>query len=169
MRLALQLALVVLVLSAGCVADTPETSPTTGPASPTGTPDPATATLSPGVACDSDLWVEFWGLSDDSLWRSDAVRVGYYLPPNTSVLFVTYVDGDIAGTTYEHNGYDDGFNADGARLDLEQTYDGEHRVQVVAYEDTNDSEAFERGVDQPCRADGELVQAGPTVVDFSRF
>lgn len=169
MRLALHLALVVLVVSAGCVANVPDTSPTTDSASQTGPPDLTTASLSPGITCDSDLWVEFWGLNQDDFWSSDTARIGYYLPANTSVLFVTYVDGDVAGTTYEHNRYDDGFNADGAKLDLEDTYEGKHTVQVVAYRDTNGSETFEKGVDEPCRADGALVQAGPTVVDFSRF
>jgi hypothetical protein len=158
MRLALQFALVVLILSAGCL----------GGGGTQTTFEPTTADISSGVACDDGLWVSFWGLSQESFWEPDSVRTGYSLPEDTEVLFVAYVDGEVAGTEYER-ARDGGRVVDGGGVSLNTAYDGKHTVQVVAYEDTNDSEAFENGVDEPCRADGELVQAGPEIVDFSRF
>ncbi|SDM53900.1 hypothetical protein SAMN04487949_2003 [Halogranum gelatinilyticum] len=190
MRFALHLVLVVLVLSAGCVADAPGASTTAAPSSPTATPstaqsgvtstpvspttqsttaptpEPTTATLRSGVSCGDYLTVSFWYLGYDEFWSPSTVRVGYFVPENTSVLFVTYVDGDVAGSTYLNNSDAGGYQSDGATLRLGRSFDGTHTVQVVAYRDTNNSEAFERGIDDPCLFNGSLVQAGPEFVDF---
>lgn len=179
MRLALLLVSVVLIVTAGCVStDSPVTSPTppttepptTTTESPDRTPVPPLNLTSNGVPCEDDLWVGFWGQSHPpGAWDQNLVRVGYYVPPNTSFLAVAYIDGSPEGVEYENNTDGDGVHADGARIHLNANYSGEHTVEVVLYHDENSNGQFEQGVDSVCLNDGEPVTTGPEQVNFSRF
>lgn len=171
MRSATALLALVVVL-AGCAAGpgstagdaTESTAATTQPATDGPPPTPVPDLLGEGVACDDDLWVGFWGV-DDGFWEHDEVRTGYYLPSNTSLLWVTYVDGTVSGVEHEKTDAS-GVHADGAAHELNESFTGEHVVRVVAYDDANGNGAFDPGTDRPCRADDEVVQAGPDVIDF---
>lgn len=180
MRLALLVVSVVVVLTAGCIStNSPVTSPaappttelpTTTTESPDRTPVPSLNLTSPGVPCGDDLWVGFWGLTQPSgAWDQNLVRVGYDVPPNTSFLVVTYIDGSPEGVKYENNTDGGGVHTDGARLHLNTNYSGEHTVEVVLYQDGNSNGRFEQDVDSPCLNDGEPVTTGPEQVNFSRF
>lgn len=162
------LALALLaVVGAGCVGG-PETSPAADPTSSTDEPT-AVATEVAGVECRDDLWVSFWGRDDPEQWDNDLVRVGYPVPPNSSFHVVAYVDGTPEGVVSE-TGSEEGVVVvtDGAKIDLDREFSGEHTVRVAIHRDDGDG-TFDRDADPPCLEDGERIQAGPERIDFSRF
>lgn len=166
MRLALHGLLVFCVLTAGCISGVPGGfggSPTPPPE-----PTPVVALTDTATACDDALSIAFWGLSGENFWSQDTVRVGYRLPANTSVLLVTYIDGTVQDVTSRTTD-DSATHADGDELTLDGRFSGTHVVRTVVYRDTNRDGQLQQDVDAPCTADGELVQAGPTRVDFDRF
>ena len=150
----------LLLLSAGCTTyNSPVTQPTEHA--------PSTASFeSTGTPCSGELQVSFWGLNEESFWASDVVRVTYTIPANESVLLVTYVDGNVSGVDTPGSA---GVHADGATLELDAAYSGAHQLQVVAYDDVNENDRLDVGTDRPCLDEGEIVQAGPTEIDYSRF
>ena len=180
MRLALLVVSVVLVVTAGCVSTN---SPVTSPTAPSTTEPPTTTTESPdrtpvpslnltssGVPCGDDLSVGFWGLTHPAgAWDQNLVRVGYYVPPNTSFLVITYIDGSPEGVEYERDTNGLGSHVDGTYLYLDRNFSGNHTVEVVLYHDGNANGQFEQDVDAPCLNDGEPVTTGPERVNFSRF
>lgn len=190
MRRVLYGLVVCCILTSGCIASGPsgagvsptamtslsETPTATQSATPTPTveptprsdPTPVADLASAGTEC-NEVSVSFWGLNEESFWTQDTVRAGYYLPANTSILLVTFVDGTVQGVSFQNNPSDDGINSDGAKLDLETSLSETHVIRTVVYQDTNGDRQFEKGVDMPCHDDGEVVQAGPARVNFSRF
>lgn len=176
MRHALPVLFLLLVVSSGCATTVNQPPSTADPATPDGKTPSATATgvaetlnlSSLGTACD-ELYVDFWGLNEEQFWQPDVVRVNYDVPPNTSFLLATYVDGAVRGVSYETNEYDDGVNVDGAELELDTPLSGEHVVQVVIYHDEDGDGQLDRDVDPPCLNDGVVVKTRPARVDFSRF
>lgn len=148
----------LLVLTAGCVSPGGQQTATPAP-----TPD-----LEPGVECPAGLTVGFYGAGGESFWEPDVIRLGHSIPANTSFLSVAYVDGSVAGAKYNPS-HDEAVADDGSPVRLNDSYSGRHTVLVVVYSDENENEQFDAGTDRPCLADGEVVQAGPRVVDFDRF
>lgn len=149
----------LIILIAGC---------NTGgvPSSPTTTVSPATQDFrSSGVPCSDELEIGFWGLNEEQFWDQDVVRVTYTIPSNLDVLLVTYVDGTVSGVDSPNSGD----HADGASLELNSTYSGKHIVRVIVFEDNNENRILDANTDSPCLNDGDVVQAGPKEIDFSRF
>ncbi len=160
MRRLLLATIALVVLSAGCTTYT-------GPVSKTTEQSPATATFeSAGTPCSEELQVSFWGLNEKAHWDSDTVRVAYTVPANESVLLVSYVDGAVSGVESSDS---EGVHADGATLELDSAYSETHEVQVVIYDDVNGNGQLDGDTDRPCLNDGEIVQAGPKEIDYSRF
>lgn len=151
-------------------ASTPTPSPTPTAETPFHSPATPIAELpSSGIQCDDSLSLSFWGLNDARFWTQDSVRVGYSLPPNTSVILVTYIDGSVSGVTYRNvTTSSGGVNADGDMLQLDTRLTGKHVVRTVVHHDQNDDGQFEPGTDLPCLVDGEVVEAGPVEIDFSQ-
>lgn len=149
----------------------PDETPTTRPPSPTAVITPAVFDLrSAGTPCDEDLWLHFWGLvPDENHWESDVARTAYYVPANASFHLVTYVDGVQRGVYSENNPDAGNEVSDGTRHRLNASFSGRHVVRVVAYSDEDGKGEFERGTDAPCLVDGDVVQAGPQVVNFSKY
>jgi hypothetical protein len=191
-RSAFLCAIALCVLLAGCVSTggpsgfptpNPDGSPTPIPSdSPASTPDGAPTPTSPAsyhatttpvpladsVSCSDELYVSPWGIRE--FWRPDAVMYGTYLPPNSSYVFVAYVDGSIAGVDSVSNEMtDDGVNIDGGEITLDESLSGRHTVRIVAYSDVNRNGAFDAGTDRPCATDDGLVQTTLYSVDFSRL
>jgi len=171
MRAAALLAL--LVLLAGCATTSgPGSEPGASPAESTiattetdgPPPTPVPDLLGEGVPCDDGLFVSLWGVNE-GFWEPDEVRTAYTLPQNTSILWVTYVDGSVRGVKH-HTEAEGGFTVDGASHQLNESFTGDHVVRVVGYDDANDNGRFDRGTDRPCLDGGEVVRAGPDVVDF---
>ncbi len=179
MRLARYGLLLCCILVAGCITGgptgtgvSPTTTATPSQASPASTtaptpypePTPVTELASTEVTCDESLSVSFW-----NGWTQNSVRVSYYLPANTSILLVTYIDGTVQSATIRKNTHDDGIHADGDKLLLQNALSGVHTVRTVVYQDSNGDGQFEKGVDSPCQVAGEVVQAGPTRMNFSNI
>lgn len=165
------------------VGDTP-TTPATHTAtrgvegtatSRTSTPNPTvTATPVPlqaaGTPCDEDLWIDFWRPQNDKGgWTQSNVRVSYTLPANASIFLVAYVDGRVAGVSFDADYGTGGYHVDGYGFDLDRTLDGHHLVQVVVYTDENENRQFDRDVDSPCLVDGDVAQAGPSRLNYSQY
>lgn len=144
--------------------DTPVADPTPSADEPT-----AVDTEVAGVECRNDLRVNFWGRDDPDQWDRDLVRVGYPVPSNSSFHVVAYVDGTPEGVISE-TGSQEGVVVmnDGARIELDREFSGEHTVRVAIHRDDGDG-MFDRDVDPPCLNDGERIQTGPERIDFSRF
>lgn len=163
----LAVSLASLLLLSGCLAGTAgSASPTDQPitsASPSPTPYAASSGCVDGVS--------FWGLAGpttEQLWDPDRIRIGYTLPPNTSVLFVAYENDTVLGTTHAVNTDTEyAIASDGDVIRLEHELHGNHTIRVVAVADSNRNGVFDPEVDRACRRDGTLVQAGPRTIDFS--
>lgn len=159
-RVVVLAATALLILTAGCTT-------VSGPSAPTTTESPTKEDFtSSGVSCSDDLWIEFWRLNEEQFWEQDVVRVTYTVPSNTSILFVTYVDGAVSGVDSPAS---PGEHADGAIFELDSAYSGKHTVQVVVFQDTNDNGQYDTDADSPCLNDDEVVQAGPRVIDFNGY
>lgn len=175
------LALVGVVLLAGCVgvvpsdggtASTTSTTPPTSGTPPTGT----TADVPPPTDC-GDVWVAFYAVGtdvQDRLWDPDAVSIGYTVPGGERVFFVAYEGGDHRNGTVigvERVEYGSGYpvTADGAPVELDRPLSGEHAVSVVAHADSNGDGEFDRTRDRACLSDGKLVTTGVRTFDFSAF
>lgn len=188
MRRALPILLILLAVTAGCTmpsastattTETPTIAPTDSsaatPVSPTATETPVpTATLdlaSSATTCRDDLWVGFWGLQpvEEDLWAPDVIRVGYSVPSNTSFLVVAYVDGTARGSIYENNTESTGVEVDGAEIELNESFTGEHAVRAVIYQDENGNGVFEADIDRPCQNDRGVVETEPETVNFSAY
>lgn len=151
----------LLLVFAGCVAGTG----IGGDPTPSVTEPPPSAT-----GCAS--WVSFYGLDSpgDTAWAPDRVAVGYSLDPNADVVFVVFESGIVLGTTEaENTNRQYAVTADGDGIPLTDPLDGTHTIRVAAFEDTNDNGRYDRGVDRPCRSDGEPVRTGLRQIDFSSF
>lgn len=102
-------------------------------------------------------------------WTQRSVRVSYTLPANTSVFLLAYVDGEPAGVSFDADYGTGRYHVDGFGFDLERAFTGSHLVQVVVYTDENENGQFDSGVDSPCLVDGEVLQAGPTRLNYTRY
>ncbi|WP_436907851.1 hypothetical protein [Halosimplex marinum] len=149
------------------VAGTPTATPTRTPTPVAATPVPLRAA---GRPCDEDLWIDFWRPQNDTGgWTASNVRVSYTLPANTSIFLVAYVDGRVAGVSFDADYGSDHYHVDGFGFDLDRAFTGPHLVQVAVYTDSNGNGRFDRGVDSPCLVDGEVLQAGPAHLNYSRY
>lgn len=80
-----------------------------------------------------------------------------------------FVDGTPAGAAYANSTRLGGVSVDGARVELDSAYSGDHVVSVVAYDDANGNARFDPGTDPPCLDEGAVVRSDPTRLNFSRF
>lgn len=153
----------LIVVLAGCLAGT-------GIGGTPPTPQPSTA---PGATSDGcPKWVSFYGLGSpgETLWAPDEIAIGYTVPANTSVLFVAYENGTVLGVNHvSTEGLEYGVTADGDRVSLGHALEGTHTLRVVAYRDVDANGEFDSGTDRPCKHDGEVVDAGPKLIDFSEI
>lgn len=153
-----------LLILAGCIAHPSAVGPTHQ------TP---MATHSSPESGDCAEWVSYYGLSGPSqtTWAPDRVSIGYTLPGDVTVLFVAFAgDGTVLGAEYESTkGYDHGVTADGDGIQLEEPLEGEHVINVVAYQDVNDNERFDMGTDERCEDENGVVETGAQTINFSRF
>jgi hypothetical protein len=148
--------------------DRPATTTATETRKPTVSATPVSLASS-GTPCTEDLWIDFWRPQNDKGgWTQNSVRVSYTLPANTSIFLVTYVDGSVAGVSFDADFGDNGYHVDGFGVDLNRSLSGVHLVQVVVYTDENENGQFDRGTDHPCLVDGTVLQAGGTL-DFSDY
>lgn len=115
-------------------------------------------------------WTAFWGASDPDAhgYTQGAVRIGYALPANTTALFVAFEGNRSLGFS-QAGPYGQPVSADGAAVRLSRHLTGTHTVRVVAYNDTNGNRQFDRGIDRPCYAEGDIVETGPHTFDFGQF
>lgn len=122
---------------------------------------------------DCARWVSFYGLSEpgQTTWAPDRVSIGYTLPGDASVLFVAFDgEGTVLGTEYESTkGYEHGVTADGAGVQLEEPLEGNHVINVIAYNDVNDNELFDSGTDERCEDQDGVIETGPKNINFSQF
>jgi hypothetical protein len=186
MRYALLFAVVVATLTAGCISsDGSIQSPNTSDASVTTQQSPSdrstrtaeTTASTPhsvdfgaeGVRCGDGPSVSFYALGDPGFWASNSLLVGYYVPPETDLLVVAYVDGVPSGVRYEHNDYEDGVHSDGTPVELNATLSGLHTVEVVLHSDEDEDGKFDPTVDAPCHSGDSPVTTGPERLNFSRF
>lgn len=194
-RAALVGCLVLLLTIAGCLAGAPQSgapspaspAPTSSPAAgttsgaPAGTPERSTTPpgfrdapttpepLAGRANCSDDLWVSSWGLNDPRLWNAHEVRYGTYIPPNSSLLFVAYVDGTVRGVRSESTTGDGGVNVDGGSVEIADDLEGEHTVRIVVHEDADGDGSFDPNTDHPCYNHDGLVQTEYLVIDFDRY
>lgn len=156
--------LAILILLAGCISHPSAVGPTHQ------TP---MATHTSPESGDCAKWVSFYGLSGPSqtTWAPDRVSIGYTLPGGVSVLFVAFDgDGTVLGAEYESTkGYDHGVTADGDGVQLEEPLEGEHVINVVAYNDVNNNEQFDMGTDERCEDDNGVIETGAQTINFSQF
>lgn len=119
------------------------------------------------VECEGPPGVAFWKFEDSGSWDRDKLRIGYYAPEGSELLFVAWVDGFPLGAIDVTGGPT---HADGAVIELDRRLTGEHEVNVVVHRDSDGDGEFDLGSDPPCLdGDGEVVQTGPTTVHFSRL
>ena len=176
--------LVVLVVAvAGCVGGPPATTdatatpsppktglPTTGPTTTPPTTQPSY--LSPAVDCPGVEWVSFYAFSEHSrrdFWEPDTARIGYTIAGGTTVFFVAYVDGEVAGvekTQFESGG---SVTSDGSKVVLDEPLSGVHSIRIVAHADVDGDGEFDAETDRPCRNDGDVVQTGVERLDFTEL
>lgn len=161
----------VLLLIAGCVSSpiapgaTDTSSPTVTPSSEP-TPDTATPTPVSTETCPSSL--SFWDPHGDQGegWSSDLIRVTHSsYQPGKQVFIAAYAGNALLGVGEGRAAVHDWT----PEIELQESLDGNHTIQAVAYVDTNENMAFDRGTDRPCQYNGERVQAGPTEFNFSSF
>ncbi|MFB6112929.1 MAG: hypothetical protein ABEJ58_02350 [Halodesulfurarchaeum sp.] len=152
MRLA-GLTVACLVVLAGCAGTVPG--------------EPRSTTRDPPTQCAE--WVSFFGEPGEFRWDRNHVAIGYTLSPNASVFFVAIENDSIVGVSSHHStlGADHPVTADGDRIELERNLSGVHTIRVVAVRDSNRNGRFDPATDQPCREDGEVIQAGPRALNFS--
>ncbi|MDX1658972.1 MAG: hypothetical protein R3343_09150 [Nitriliruptorales bacterium] len=145
----------VALLVAGCGTSEPAAGPTDVEATS-------------GGAC-AEATIGFWGFEGPAAqnWSNDALRLGYTL--KGEFILVAFEDEQVLGTDHVSISGDHAVSADGAVLNLDEPLSGEHTVTVVVYADSNDNGSFDPDADRPCASDGDLVQAGPTTIDFDRF
>ena len=156
---------------AGCVSspvapgDTNTSSPTvtttTESATPSATPQPVSTNKCPSS-------VSFWDPhgNQGEGWSSDLIRVTHSAYDKGKQVFIVAYEGDtLLGIGEGRAGVHDWT----PEIELQKSLHGNHTIRAVAYVDTNESMAFDRGTDRPCQFKGERVQAGPTEFDFSSF
>ena len=97
---------------------------------------------------------------------SNTLRLGYGLPANASVFFVAYENGTVIGV--KHVITESSVAATGVTFSLKTQLSGEHTVNVVVYEDTNENGDFDPNVDTMCHNNGTVVQTGTETFDFNR-
>lgn len=170
--------LTILLLSAviisGCTTfsdsgmeSTPSDSPENrdlAQTTPTKTTTPPDA-LSSGVPCKDGLQVSLWGLVEPEFWDPDRIRISYTVPSNTSILFVALVDNSIAGVESEQT-RNSSTTADGGSIQLREPLSGEHRVEVLIFNDANSNGQLDSGVDNPCQ---NADNSGPQRINFTQF
>ncbi|MDH5020843.1 hypothetical protein [Halobacterium rubrum] len=157
---------VVFLLLAGCLSvggvggsgGQPQTTTAEQPRTPT----PVESGCPTGLA--------FYGLGSpgDFGWSSEAVAVGYSLPPDSSALLVAFDGETVLGTTKVHNtNPEHALAADGHRVALDDPLDGSHEIRVTAFRDSDGDGEFDPETDAPCLGDdGEPVTTGPHLIDF---
>jgi hypothetical protein len=136
---------------------------------PTSTATPVSL-ASTGVPCDEDFWIGFWRPHNDmGGWTGSTVRVSYRLPANTDIFLVAYVDGEIAGVSFDADLGNGSYHVDGLGVDLRREFTGPHLVQVVVYTDRDLNRQFDPSTDRPCLTNGTVLQAGPSTLNFSQY
>ena len=170
-RSALVIALLLVLVLAGCLGASPWSTGTTSTV--TETPPQTTATpIESRTTCDEQLWVAFYALSGsvhERIWSPDSVTIGYTLPGESSVFFVVYEHGEILETQHARNDAEHALTADGDRVTLDKPLSGEHTLNVVIHKDIDEDGTFDPAVDAACTNDGELVQTGQATIDFDRL
>lgn len=167
MRSILTVLLLLSVVISGCTAFSDSGMESTPPESP----DPPTETTTPpdvlssGVSCKDGLQVSLWGLSEPKFWGPDRIRTSYSVPSNMSILFVAVIDNSIAGVESEQT-QNMSTTVDGGNIQLREPLSGEHRVEVVIFNDSNNNKQLDSGVDKPCQ---NAVNAGPQRINFTQF
>lgn len=143
-RLAVALALALLVVLAGCTFDK------------SGTP----------VAACEGATLAFHGDGVAVTEDGHALTYGYEVPAGADVLVVATVNGSVVGVEHVSTG-DSGVAADNATFDLQETYTGSKSAALAMYADVNGNGEFDDGgVDEACLTDGEPVATGTVVLEF---
>lgn len=143
-RLAVALALALLVVLAGCTFDK------------SGTP----------VAACEGATLAFHGDGVAVTENGQQLTYGYEVPAGADVLVVATVNASVVGV--EHvAASDSGVAADNATFELAETYTGSQPAALAMYADVNGNGEFDDGsVDEACLAEGEPVATGTVILEF---
>lgn len=149
----------LLVLLAGCVTGIGGSQPSTASYSP----QPVNGTSE--IPCVQSIG--FYSLAPMPNYSQPAneVHIGFIIEGGTHAVFVAYENDTILGTSFSSAEYNTA--ADGHTVSFTHPLNGTHTVRVVAYEDTNRNQQYDRGTDRPCYVDGEPVQTRWKTFNFS--
>lgn len=156
---------ILCVLLAGCHTGLE------GPLLGIDSPQPVLVSKTPCVGA-----LSFWAYNSESIsysQPSDNVRIGYHADDEADVVFVVYEHENIIGTKRTILGQRHIYNpggpviADGSKITLNKSLEGEHTVSVAVYDDTNHNQQFDRGIDRPCFYDGDPVRTEQRTFNFS--
>lgn len=150
---------ILVVLLAGCLTGIGGSQPqtTTTPAEPI-----EAASETP---CVTSLAYYNVGNGSAAATSPDQVSIGYAIDDGASIVFVAAENETILGTSVTSAEYNS--VADGHSITFDEQLDGIHTVHVSAYEDTNQNQEFDRGIDRPCYSNGEHVQTKKKTFNFS--
>lgn len=143
-RLAVALALALLVVLAGCTFDKSGT---------------------PAAACEGST-LAFHGDGVAVTENGQELTYGYEVPAGADVLVVATVNASVVGVEHVATS-DSDVAADNATFELGETYTGSQSAALGMYADVNGNDEFDDGsVDEACLNDGEPVATGTVIVEF---